>query len=228
MRKYRKPLVFLLILLLIWGLNRIFGWSELLSGDSLALLRNMVSDHLPAAAALYVLITVIGCVLLALPGITFAVVAGVLFGPWLGTILCLLATTLGAVAAFLAARYFLRDWLKPLVMKNALLKRFLFDDADRSAVILLLITRLVPLFPYNLQNFAYGITDIALLPYTAYTLLFMTPGVALFTIGTVGITSEDGRTGYLLLAFVLLLTVLLLGRWVKKHHFDRKEDRDHD
>lgn len=228
MRNFLKPLLFFLILLLIWGLDRVFGWSALLSGNSLALLQEMVSAHFGAAAALYVLITIAGCVLLALPGVTFAVLAGVLFGPWLGTILCLFATTLGAVAAFLAARYFLRDWLKPIVMKNALLKRFLFDDADRSAIVLLLITRLVPLFPYNLQNFAYGITDIPLLPYTLYTLLFMAPGVALFTVGTVGLTTEDGRIGYLLLALVLLVAVLLLGRWVKHRYFDRKEENVHD
>lgn len=224
MRKAVKPLLFFLALLLIVVLDRHFGFSDLLSRESLSLLHSMVGDHLLAAAVLYILITIAGCVLLALPGVTFAVLAGVLFGPWLGTILCLLATTLGAVAAFLAARYFLRDWLKPIVMKNVLLKRYLFDGAGRSAILLLLITRIVPLFPYNLQNFAYGITDIPLLPYTLYTLLFMMPGVALFTVGTVGLTAEEGQMGYILLTLALLCVVLLLGRWVKKHYFDRKEN----
>lgn len=224
MRKTIKPLIFFLVILLIVALDRIFGFSELLSGDSLTMLHNMVEEHIISAALLYVLITIAGCVLLALPGVTFAVLAGVLFGPWLGTALCLLATTLGAVAAFLAARYFLRDWLKPMVMKNALLKRYLFDEAGHSAIVLLLITRIIPLFPYNLQNFAYGITDIPLLPYTLYTLLFMMPGVALFTVGTVGLTSEEGNMGYLILTLALLATVLLLGRWVKTHHFTQKED----
>ena len=224
MRKTIKPLIFFLVILLIVALDRIFGFSKLLSGDSLTMLHNMVENHIISAALLYVLITIAGCVLLALPGVTFAVLAGVLFGPWLGTALCLLATTLGAVAAFLAARYFLRDWLKPMVMKNALLKRYLFDEAGHSAIVLLLITRIIPLFPYNLQNFAYGITDIPLLPYTLYTLLFMMPGVALFTVGTVGLTSEEGNVGYLILTLALLAAVLLLGRWVKTHHFTQKED----
>lgn len=224
MRKAVKPLIFFLALLLIVVLDQVFSFSDLLSGDSLALLQNAVEDHFFLAALLYIFITIAGCVLLALPGVTFAVLAGVLFGPWLGTALCLLATTLGAVAAFLAARYFLRDWLKPLVMKNPLLKRYLFDEADRSAILLLLITRIVPLFPYNLQNFAYGITEIPLLPYTLYTFLFMMPGVTLFTVGTVGLTTEEGKAGYLLLTLVLLGAVLLLGRWVKKHYFDPKEN----
>lgn len=224
MRKNVKPILFFLTLLLIVILDRIFGFSALLSGESLSFLQNMVDDHLLSAALLYILITIAGCVLLALPGVTFAVLAGVLFGPWLGTALCLVATTLGAVAAFLAARYCLRDWLKPMVMKNTLLKRYLFDEAGRSAVLLLLITRIVPLFPYNLQNFAYGITEIPLLPYTLYTFLFMMPGVALFTVGTVGLTTEEGKAGYLLLTLALLGVVLLLGNRVKKRHFDRKEN----
>ena len=95
--------------------------------------------------------------------------------------LCLIATTLGAVAAFLMGRFFLQDTIKPLVEKNRLLKKLLFEDAGKSDMLLLMITRLVPLFPYNLQNFAYGITDIKLLPYTIYTFIFMLPGVAMFT-----------------------------------------------
>lgn len=224
MRKAIKPIFFFLALILILVLDKCFGFSALLSTENLRFLQDMVSDHLLTAAILYVLITIAGCVVLALPGVTFAVLAGMLFGPWLGTALCLLATTLGAVAAFLTARYFLRDWLKPMVMKNALLKRYLFEEAGRSAVLLLLITRIVPLFPYNLQNFAYGITDIPLIPYTLYTFLFMMPGVALFTVGTVGLTAEEGQVGYILLSIVLLGAVLLLGRWVKKRYFDRKEN----
>lgn len=224
MRKAIKPIFFFLALILILVLDKCFGFSALLSTESLRFLQDVVSDHLLTAAILYVLITIAGCVVLALPGVTFAVLAGMLFGPWLGTALCLLATTLGAVAAFLTARYFLRDWLKPMVMKNALLKRYLFEEAGRSAVLLLLITRIVPLFPYNLQNFAYGITDIPLIPYTLYTFLFMMPGVALFTVGTVGLTAEEGQVGYILLSIVLLGAVLLLGRWVKKRYFDRKEN----
>ena len=223
MRKYIKPLIFLLAAVLLWLLDRIFGWSELMSGESLSLLRSIVSENLAAAAALYALLTIVGCVLLALPGVTFAILAGLLFGPWLGSFLCLAATTLGAIAAFLASRYFLRDWLKPIVLKNALLRRFLFEEADRSAILLLLITRLVPLFPYNLQNFAYGITDIHLLPYSLYTFLFMAPGVALFTVGIVGLTSETGNAGYLLLALFLLLAVFLLGWWLKRHYLGQKE-----
>ena len=110
MKTYAKPAAFVLIAAVILILDRRFGWSALL-GDvgNLSFLAVLVRENLLQAALLYCLVTVVGCVVLALPGVTFAVLAGVLFGPWLGTLLCLVATTLGAVAAFLAGRFFLKD-----------------------------------------------------------------------------------------------------------------------
>lgn len=211
-----KLLAFAALILLIWALDRRFGWAEWLAGAGLGGLQETARENPVAAAALYTGITVVGCVALALPGVTFAVAAGLLFGPVTGTVLCLVATTVGAAAAFLVGRFFLRDAIRPLVMKNRWLKKVLFDEAGRSDVALLAITRLVPLFPYNLQNFAYGITDIRLLPYTLYTFLFMAPGVALFTVGSAGVTAGADRGVYFALAAALLALVLGLGRWVKK------------
>lgn len=106
----------------------------------------------------------------------------------------------------------------------SILQGMVNDHLITAAVLYILITRIVPLFPYNLQNFAYGITDIPLIPYTLYTFLFMMPGVALFTVGTVGLTAEEVQAGYIMLSIVLLGVVLLLGRRVKKRYFNRKEN----
>ncbi len=221
-----KLLLFVLLALLIWRLDGRFGWSGYLSGEGLALLQERAGEEPVTAALLYTGLTVVGCVVLALPGVTFAVAAGLLFGPVWGTLLCLLATTLGAAAAFLAGRFFLRDAIRPVVMKNAWLKKVLFDEAGRSDVALLAITRLVPLFPYNLQNFAYGITEIRLLPYTLYTFVFMAPGVALFTVSSAGLTAGEDRWRYFGLAAALLLTVAFLGRWVKRRFLGGKGEND--
>lgn len=217
LKKYLKPLILLLVIAGVLVLDRIFGWSAYLGNmDNLQFLLNMVRENLLEAVVIYSVLTIVGCVVLALPGVTFAVFAGILFGPWLGTLICLLATTLGAILAFLVGRFFLRDTIKPLVMKNRWMKKVLFDDAGRSDLVVLMITRLVPVFPYNLQNFAYGITDIRLTAYSVYTFVFMLPGVALFTIGSAGFTAEGNRWMYFAAAGVLLLVVLGLGWFVKK------------
>ena len=229
LKKYSKPLVLLVAIGIIMVLDGIYGWSDYLGNmENLQSLLDTVQDNLPVAMLIYCVLTIIGCVVLALPGITFAVFAGLLFGPWLGTLACLVATTIGAVAAFLVGRFFLRDSIKPLVMKNKWMKKVLFDDAGRSDLVVLMITRLVPLFPYNLQNFAYGITDIRLATYTIYTFLFMLPGVALFTIGSAGFTAESGRWMYFAAAGILLILVFGMGWFVKKKYLEapasRKED----
>ena len=223
-RKNFKLITFCLIVALILLLNHIFGWSSYLSdSDNLGFLSDMIRKNFLLAALIYIGLTVLACVVLALPGVTFAILAGVLFGPWWGTLLCLIATTLGAIIAFIAGRFFLRDSIKPMVAKKALLKRILFDDAGRSDIVLLAITRLVPLFPYNIQNFAYGITDISLAHYSLYTFLFMIPGVALYTIGTAGFTSGENRWLYWGIAAVLLVLVMFLGWYIKKKYLGGEE-----
>ena len=130
MKKYGKLILFLVLVAAIAVLNRRFGWSDYLRDTgNLTFLQTLVGEHLWQAAALYTLITVVACVVLALPGVTFAVFAGILFGPWLGTVLCLTATTLGAMAAFLVGRFFLKESVQPMVERNKTLKRILFDEA---------------------------------------------------------------------------------------------------
>ena len=223
-RKNIKLIVFCLIVVVILALNHKFGWSAYLSdSDNLKFLSDMIRDNFMLAALIYIVLTVIACVVLALPGVTFAILAGVIFGPWWGTLLCLIATTLGAIIAFIVGRFFLKDSIKPMVAKNALLKRILFDDAGRSDIVLLAITRLVPLFPYNIQNFAYGITDISLAHYSLYTFIFMIPGVALYTIGTAGFTAGENRWLYWGIAAALLVLVMFLGWYVRKKYLGDEE-----
>ena len=216
-KKHYKLITFIIIVIVILLLNHKYGWSEYIGDiDNWGHLQVMVNENFLQAALLYSTLTIVGCVVLALPGVTFAVFAGLLFGPWVGTLMCLIATTIGAIVAYLAGKFFLKDSIKPLVMKNRWLKKVLFDDAGRSDIVVLMITRLVPLFPYNLQNFAYGITDISLGAYSVYTFLFMIPGVALFTIGTAGILDSGNRALYIGIAIGLFILVMLLGWLIKK------------
>jgi uncharacterized membrane protein YdjX (TVP38/TMEM64 family) len=161
---------------------------------------------------------VVGCVVLALPGVTFAIIAGVVFGPVLGTVCCSVATTLGAMIAFLVGRFFLKDSIKPVAMKNRYLKKWLFDESGGNEIFILMITRLVPLFPYNLQNFAYGVTDIRFSTYSICSLLFMLPGTAMYTVGTAGLADRENRILYLGIALGLAVVVTAVGVILKKRY----------
>jgi uncharacterized membrane protein YdjX (TVP38/TMEM64 family) len=212
MKKYWKVFVFASIFFALYFLNRHYEWVYIFtSKEGINQFGKLVDKYYLLAVFVYILATIVGCVAFALPGVTFAILAGILFGPWLGSLFCLIATTIGAVLAFLAGRTFLKDALKPLVMKNQSIKKLLFEGSERSEIILLMITRTLPIFPFNLQNFAYGITEISFWKYTIFTFLFLIPGVTMFTIGTAGFTDTDNRWLYLGITAGLAIMVSILG-----------------
>lgn len=226
--KNKKLWIFILLIAAILILNHTFGWSSYISGQgSLKLLEEILEENRPLAVIIYIAVTIVGCVVLALPGVTFAIAAGLLFGPVLGTICCSAATTIGAMFAFAAGRYFLKDSIKPVVMKNRYLKKWLFDESGKNEIFILMITRLVPIFPYNLQNFAYGITDIRFSTYSVCSLLFMLPGTAMYTVGTAGLADQENRVLYIGIAVVLAVLVMGLGAFLNKN-FIKEEQSEKD
>ena len=220
MKNFVKPIIFLVLITATLMLSKYYGWTEKFM-SMIPNLHEFVEKNFSMAIIIYIITTAIGCVILALPGATFAMIAGLLFEPFTGIIICLIAATLGAILAFLAGRYFLRDSVRPMLEKNAMLKKFMFDDINRSGIILLMVTRLVPLFPYNLQNFAYGITNIKLSVYSLYTFIFMAPGVIAFTLGAAGIVNTEKRFLYFILAFVIAIIVSIAGIILRKKFIER-------
>ncbi len=215
------------MIVLVLILNHRFGWSSYLgNAENLNFLEQMVQDNLLLAILIYTLLTIVSCVVLALPGVTFAIIAGLVFGPLLGTISCSLATTLGAMVAFIVGRFFLQDTIKPMAMKNKYLKKWLFDETGNNEVFILMITRLVPLFPYNLQNFAYGVTDIRFSTYSICSLIFMLPGTAMYTVGTAGLADKENRILYIGIAIALAIIVMGLGAFLKKHYVQEEKSEE--
>lgn len=89
-----------------------------------------------------------------------------------------------------------------------------------------MITRLVPLFPYNLQNFAYGVTDMPLKTYAVGTFLFMLPGTAMYTFGTAGLADPSIRKACFLGAAILAVAVTTAGVLLKKKVLAEQEKTD--
>jgi len=124
--------------------------------------------------ALYVLATV-----LFVPGSVLTVGAGAVFGLWRGFFLVSVGSTLGACAAMLVGRYLLRD----RVARR--LAAFPVFEAVRSAVAaegwkVVALTRLSPVLPFVLLNYAYGLTEVRFKEYALASWLGMMPGTLLF------------------------------------------------
>lgn len=218
--KYIKLIIFIALVIIILILNHNYKLYEKI--NNLDNFKFMINENIIKASIIYIIITAIGSSVLALPGVTFALFSGILFGPILGIILCSISATMSASISFIISRFFLKDSVKPLVEKNKYLNKILFEDGNKNAIMLLMITRLVPLFPYNIQNFAYGITDISFTLYTIYTFIFMLPGISLFTIASAGIISKENRILYFLISGIIFVFVLTISIYLKKKYINNK------
>ena len=211
-----KLWAFVGVAIALFALNMAFGWSDALSGaDAMATMRALLEENVLVAGLVYMLVSTVACVVLMMPGFVFALVAGALFGPVWGTLLCWAAVTAGALAAFVAGRFFLKDAVKPLLAKSPALNRLLFEGAHKSDLYLLAVTRMVPVFPYNLQNFAYGITDVSFGHYALYSAAFLFPGTAAYTVAAAGLVDEVQRLVCFAVAAVLLAVTLVAARSLK-------------
>lgn len=219
MKKYKKALIFVLILILGLVLNRKFQWgSYLADSNNLKEITNFVHNNYILSVFLYLIFTIIGSSILALPGVTFAVIASGLFGPWIGSLYCLIGATMGSVLSFLLSRYLLRDSIEGLVKKNEKLYNIIFQTDSEKEMLILMITRLIPIFPFNLQNYAYGITNISIVKYTIGTFLFMIPGVIIFSLGTEGIINSESRNNMFFIALLIIFFMLAIGMYLYKKY----------
>jgi uncharacterized membrane protein YdjX (TVP38/TMEM64 family) len=153
------------------------------------------------------------------PGLPITVLGGVAFGPVWGTLYVWIAATTGAALSFLVARYAVRSTVERWVRASPRLSR-LDELAAEHGWRIVMLTRLVPLFPFNLQNYAYGLTRIGFWPYAITSSICMLPGTAAFTFAGGALSEGRGdvrRTlGYLAVAGVLLVLVSLIPRWLQR------------
>ena len=111
------------------------------------------------------------------PGLPFDLVAGILFGPVWGTVYSLVGATAGATVAFLAARTVGRDWTEEKLSGPL---RKIKDGVDKGGWEFVAFVRLVPVIPFNLLNYALGLTRIRLVPYVLASSVFMAPATAVY------------------------------------------------
>jgi uncharacterized membrane protein YdjX (TVP38/TMEM64 family) len=113
-----------------------------------------------------------------IPGSILTLGAGVLFGVVLGSLYVFVGATLGAIAAFLVGRYLARDWIGKKIEGNEK-----FAAIDRAVAHegfkIVLLTRLSPVFPFNLLNYAFGVTGVTLKDY-ALASVGMFPGTVMY------------------------------------------------
>lgn len=166
---------------MLWALAIVAALLAARYFDAPALLRSALEGiaHLgPWGPALFVLLYVAATVLF-LPGSILTLGAGVVFGLVRGAVIVSISATLGATAAFLVGRYVARDWVAAKIEGNAKFKAI--DEAvAREGWKIVGLTRLSPVFPFNLLNYAFGLTRVSLWHYVIASWIGMMPGTVMY------------------------------------------------
>jgi len=165
---FKLLLIILFVFLLLAGI-KYFHVQELLKK-----VLSWVADLGPWGPLIYILIYILACVFF-IPGSILTLGGGVLFGVIKGSIIVSVAATLGATCAFLVGRHIARDWVSKKIQSNP--KFQAIDEAvAREGWKIVGLTRLSPVFPFNLLNYAYGLTRVSLRDYFFASWVGMLPG----------------------------------------------------
>lgn len=169
-----------------------------------------------AGPLLFVAVYAVATVLF-LPGAVVTLAGGALFGPLWGTLWNLTGATVGAALAFLIARYLGADWVARRAGPRL---QALSDGVATEGWRFIAFVRLVPLFPFNLLNYALGLTRVSFLIYLLASWVFMLPGAfAYIWLGHAGreaLSGGDGLIRTLTIALSLLAAVALLPALVRR------------
>lgn len=143
-------------------------------------LRNALQwiDSLGAVGAIVFILLYIIATVAFLPGSILTLGAGVVFGVVLGSFYVFIGATLGATAAFLVGRYLARSWVAKKIEGNNKF-RAIDEAVGKEGLKIVLLTRLSPIFPFNLLNYAYGITGVSLKDYVIGS-VGMIPGTIMY------------------------------------------------
>ncbi len=137
-----------------------------------------IDENRTVSWAVFIVMYIASTVLL-LPGSLLTLGAGFLFGLGYGFAIVSFASVVGASCAFLIGRFFARDWV---ASRLSSLPKFAALDAaiqERGALIVLL-TRLSPIFPFNLLNYALGLTAVKFWTFVFVSWVGMMPGTVLY------------------------------------------------
>lgn len=177
--RWLKPALTVAAVVLLLAAARSFGVQELL-------LRALdwVAELGAWGPLVFIVVYVVACVLF-LPGSVLTLGAGALFGVIKGTFVASVAATLGATCAFVVGRYLARDWVVRRIAGNPKFKA-IDETVARQGWKIVGLVRLSPVFPFNLLNYAFGLTRVSLRDYFFASWIGMLPGALMYVyIGSV-------------------------------------------
>ena len=211
MRAHLKP-----FLLVVFIVGMLVAVALLPVTDWLSISATWIEAHRTVSWLVYVLTYTVATVLV-IPGTILTLAAGFIFGLPVGVLLVSAGSVSGAACAFIVGRFLARDWV---TRRIAHLPSFSALDkaTHHEGFLIVLLARLSPLFPFNLLNYAFGLTAVRFRDYVLASWIGMAPATVLYVyIGSVakGLTEltrgdiQGGMAGRVLLVVGLIATLVL-------------------
>jgi uncharacterized membrane protein YdjX (TVP38/TMEM64 family) len=202
MKRHVKPLLFIIFVAAAFLLMRHFQLPQYLEKERLRAALEAAGVWAPL---IFIAIYAVAPAFF-LPGLPLTLLAGLLFGPVAGVIYAITGATIGATASFLIARYLVRDWVARRIAGTRMAA--LYERAEREGWKLVAVTRLIPLFPFNLLNYAFGITAIPLWHYVVTSLVCMLPACVAYVV--FGSSLPDVLAGRISPKFIIGIGLIVL------------------
>lgn len=178
-------------------------------GDSIAGIRGWIESLGAWGPVVFTGIYIVG-VVAALPGSALTLAAGALFGSVIGIVVVSIGATCGAGLAFLISRYLARDAVVAWIGRNEKFKK-LDRMTEQHGAVIVALTRLVPLFPFNLLNYGFGLTRVSFRTYIFWSWLCMLPGAVLYVVGADALAKgiAEKTTPWTLIAAAVIAALVL-------------------
>lgn len=176
---------------------------------------NFIETSKFLAPLIYIIIYAIGPSVF-FPSLILTIIAGMLWGPFWGVVFAITGATIGCSIPFLLARYILHDNVKRLFG----IKRWekLTTLVEKNGWKVVAFTRIVPMFPFPVLNYLFGITPIKFLHYLISSFIFMLPACIAYVYFGSGIFELITKKNFipLIFAIILISLVMVIPWFIKK------------
>ncbi|WP_297596657.1 TVP38/TMEM64 family protein [uncultured Cetobacterium sp.] len=193
MNQKKNPLKIILIVVvlaaLIFGLIKSGAFEYLKDREKLETLIKGLGVWGPIAyMGMYALVT-ITCVSV----LPLTLAGGLIFGAVMGVVYTAIGACIGLSLSFLIARYIARKPIEERFGKTEAFKK-INEGVKNEGWFILATTRLLPVFPFGIQNYVYGLTPISFIQYSLLSTIFILPGTSVFVLLAGAVASGDMKT----------------------------------
>lgn len=167
----------------------------------------------PAAYIVLYSIVTVSCISV----LPLTLVGGAVFGPVMGVVYTMVGASIGLCLSFLIARYVAKDYVENK-FKNSEIYKKIDKGIKEKGWFIVAITRLIPVFPFGIQNYIYGLTPISFFKYSILSIIFILPGTSVFVILAGALTSMDTNVAvkYSMVASLIILFLVVIAKFITK------------